>query len=244
MFVNGLKTKIIIAMLCALILSVAPSALAAPVTVTLDASMSAWYEQRFSTYTGPSRNQNYVVGFTPGSFGDKTYRNLFVFDLSGVSESAASAELHLTRGSGGGLDPFATYTLYQVTASAAEVMDGGTNAEKEVIWNDLGSGVVYGSAQISNSSGATELVTVDLNAEALADINAADGLFVMGGALSPVSTNGGMRFGHTHPGSTPLGSFVPIRQLTMTVPEPSTLMLAAIGFLSLFAFAGRRYRVS
>ena len=209
------------------------SACAAPSTVTLNATMSAWYERKFSTYTGPSLNQNYVAGFSPGAFGDKIWRNFFVFDLSSVNETVVSADLLLTRGSGGGVNDTATYTLHQVTTPAAAVMSGGTNAEESAIFADLGSGDVFGSVEIPKGGAATDIVTIELNNDALSAINAGSGLFVMGGDLAPESTAGGVRFGHTHPGSTPLGSVTPTRQLILTVPEPATLSLLALGSLAL-----------
>jgi len=239
---KALKTKAIIAVICPVVLGVAPPAWAGPLTVTVEATMSAWYEQRFSIYTGPSTNQNYVVGFSPGSFGDKTWRYFFAFDLSAVDETAVAADLHLTRGTGGGLASFAMYTLYEVTASPQDVMAGGTNEQKAAIWSDLGSGVVYGSAEIPNSGDATDIVAIELNAEALEGNNAADGLLVLGGALSPASTSGGVRFGHTHPGSRPLGDVPPIRRLVLTVPEPSSVVLAVLGLSLFLAFICRRRR--
>jgi len=199
------------------------------VTVTVEATRSAWYERRFSIYTGPSTNQNYVVGFSPGSSGDKTWRNFFVFDLSGLHGTAVSAKLRLTRGSGGGLAPTATYTLYEVTTPVETVTSGGTNEQKAAIWADLGSGLAYGSVEIPSGGAATDIVTIGLNETALAAISAEDGLLVLGGALAPQSTSGGVRFGHTHPGSTPLGDVAPVRQLVVTIPEPATPALLAIG---------------
>jgi len=205
---------------------------AAPTTVTVEATTSAWYERRSSTYTGPSLNQNYVAGFSPGAFGDTLWRNFFVFDLSGVDETVVSADLLLTRGSGGGVADTATYTLHQVTTPLDTVTSGGTNAQEAAVFADLGSGTVFGSVEIPKGGEATDIVTIGLTADALAAINAANGLLVLGGALAPESTAGGVRFGHTHPGSTPLGSVIPTRQLVLTVPEPATLSLLALGALA------------
>jgi hypothetical protein len=191
--------------------------------------MSAWYEKCWSTLTGPSLNQNYVVGFTAGAAGDKYYHNFFVFDLSGLDETAISAQLRLTRGTGGGLSPTATYTLHQVSTPADAVMTGGTNGEETAIFADLGSGVVYGSVEIPGGGEATDIVTIDLMAAALADLNAASGLWLLGGSLAPEDNYGGVRFGHTHPGSTPLGGVLPVRELVLTVPEPATAGLLAVG---------------
>ncbi|MGB2824793.1 MAG: PEP-CTERM sorting domain-containing protein [Phycisphaerae bacterium] len=209
----------------------AGAAWAEPPTVTVEATMSAWYQKRFSTYTGPSTNQNYVVGFEGGT-GDKTYRNLLVFDLSGVVEQAVSAEVRLTRGTGRGTAEAATYTLHEVTTPLAMAMGGGTSAENAATFADLGSGVVYGSAAIPSWAEVTDIVTIELNDDALAGINAAGGLFALGGALSPENTSGGVRFGHTHPGSTPLGDVLPTRYLVLTIPEPATLSLLALGGLA------------
>jgi len=205
---------------------------AEPPSVTVEATMSAWYQKRFSTYTGPSTNQNYVVGFEGGT-GDKTYRNLLVFDLSGVVEQAVAAEVRLTRGTGSGTVAAATYTLHEVTTPLATVMSGGTSAENAATFEDLGSGVVYGSVEIPSWAEVTDIVTIELDDDALADINASSGLFVLGGALSPEDTRGGVRFGHTQPGSTPLGDVIPTRHLVLTIPEPATLALLALGGLAL-----------
>jgi len=181
-----------------------------------------------------------LAGFSAGAFGDNIWRNFFVFDLSGVTDTVLAAELLLTRGTGGGLDDAATYTLHRVTTSAAMVMSGGTNAEEAAIYADLGSGDVFGTVNISRGGQAADTITVELNNDALAAINAASGLLVMGGELAPESTGGGLRFGHTHPGSRGLEGAIPIQQLVLTVPEPATLSLLALGSLALLRRRRRR----
>jgi hypothetical protein len=105
-------------------------------------------------------------------------------------------------------------------------------------WNDLGTGVVYGSRTMTAADKGS-VVEITLNSSAIAALNAATGLIGIGGSLTTLdgAANDKIVFGGTGFSDT----FPPdMSQLRLTlVPEPSTLFLLAIGAVSLL---GRRRR--
>jgi hypothetical protein len=122
-------------------------------------------------------------------------------------------------------DPTETLDIYDVTTAAASVTDGTAGVAG---FGDLGSGTLYGSRIVSAADNGT-VVEITLNAAALADLNAAGGLFVLGAALGSLSGVADQYvFGFS------MAPFVDdhTRQLVLdvaTVPEPSTIALFAVG---------------
>jgi hypothetical protein len=70
-----------------------------------------------------------------------------------------------------------------VTTSAAAITG---NAAGLAGFNDLGSGTLYGTRLVSTADNGT-VIEIVLNSAALADLNAASGLFLFGGALGTVA---------------------------------------------------------
>jgi hypothetical protein len=125
------------------------------------------------------------------------YRNWFQFDLSSVTTAVTAATLQVNPGvlvtdcapQPCSPAPTATYTLFDV--SAASIAALGTNST--AIWADLGSGTSYGSLTASAPLGSLgggngPIVSIPLNAAAVAAINANRGTsFVLGGAVTTLT---------------------------------------------------------
>ena len=84
--------------------------------------------------------------------------------------------------------PSATYTLYDVTTPIATLNADQSGAV--AIYNDLGSGVAFGSVSVSAADNGTQVI-VDLNAAGIAAVNAnLGGEFAIGGTLGTYSPPG------------------------------------------------------
>jgi len=154
---------------------------------------------------GGDISPNYAVG----TFQQFITNNFFTFDISDLDVPIRSGYLSLPRFLTTGPLP-TTYRLFDVSTDAATLnANNGTNVG---IFNDLGSGVLYGSVVVSDLLLPDPLV-IDLNASAIAAINAAAGsgerFFSIGGTL------------------------------TGPVPEPGTVILVGSGLAGL-AFRSRR----
>jgi hypothetical protein len=167
-------------------------------------------------------------GFIPG-VGNFTSsrRGYFAFDLSGKTDTVTSAIFRVwgwapnngpevSSGVYGSADASETLQLYSVdNHSVSQVVnapynDNSNHAVDVPIWEDLGSGTVYGSREFTAADGqapgliASPLssttdcsapapgdacgrwIDFELNAAALADINAATGDWVFGTAISTI----------------------------------------------------------
>jgi hypothetical protein len=123
------------------------------------------------------------------------YRNFFVFDFSGVSGNVASARLELENAPFGATGS-ARVTLYDVQTAPDTLTRGQRNAKE--IFNDLGSGTIYGSAAQSYAA----VVSIELNADFLSAINSGkSGPFAIGGALGQSQ---GLAFAFAGPGQARL----------------------------------------
>lgn len=142
-------------------------------------------------------NNNYIARVTSTS----ENRNFFVFDLSGINETIASAKLQIesvsTSGNAGTLTIHDVDTPIATLTASHFVTDGISNAEGLDIFDDLGTGIVYGSTPLTpvnalcnpNVKAGTDptcpsvIEEVELNAAGVAALNSASGLFAFGGRI-------------------------------------------------------------
>ena len=136
--------------------------------------------------TNSNSNTNYFVGTNPD-----THNNYFTFDITALSAhpcaTPQSATLRVHSGSGN-LPPntFLNYKLYGVDTDPF-VLSQKDNNPDAAIFNDLGSGPIYGSYFLNTSFVGTFALTLNataLNAIAAAKANG-EQFFSIGGALFP-----------------------------------------------------------
>jgi len=109
---------------------------------------------------------------TPTGTAIKTYRSFFVFDLNSLAATgtAAALRLELTAYTSGAGEE--TLQVYDVSTNTATLVADG--AGQTAIYDDLGSGELYGEFEVSPADQNTVL-DIPLNAAAMAGINAAAG---------------------------------------------------------------------
>ena len=102
-------------------------------------------------------------------------RPYFVFDLSGIgSVSSAVLRAYLFADGYSSPDSSETWSLFEVTTDIPLLGTSGVS-----IFDDLGSGVAYGSVSVSaNDQGS--FVEVVLGADALTSLSASSGLWAIG----------------------------------------------------------------
>ena len=174
---------------------------------------------------------NYIVGDHSAA----TFNKFFTFDLSGVSGKITQITLFAYNSSAfeifdGGyvsLDPFETWSLFDVNTPLASLLDGTGGV---AAYNDLGSGTLLGSRQIlSTENGVFIDVRLDVNNLLLVDDKLA-----IGGALIPLD-DGRVFAGssNAYPGNPPRLELV-FEQDSNVIPEPVTMMLFGIGMAGAF----------
>jgi len=136
-----------------------------------------------------STNNNYIAGFQ--TLGNVEVRNYTTFTLSPWTPTIVAAELRLFNPIIGysSPDPTETYTLFDVSATAAalDTTRLGGDATGISIFNDLGSGTIYGTRAVSASDNNTT-VAIQLNAAAVAALNASIGSTIsFGGAITTLA---------------------------------------------------------
>ncbi len=151
------KSKYYIVTICTLVLTLYYG-LASAATTTLSEVDRGWYDSTGYHLTG---NTNYYVG--EGSIYEEPtageYRNWFVFDLSGISDTILSATLRLENTSYDSPDSTETYTLFDITTSLSSLTGGSGGVSA---FNDLGGGTSYGFQTVSSADDFS-LVDISLN---------------------------------------------------------------------------------
>jgi hypothetical protein len=153
-----------------------------------------------------------------GSDASATYRSFYTFNLSGIDETITQATLRIMRGVQSG--PL-TLSFWDVTSPAYDVNNRSTYYPS--IFNDLGSGISYGSASVGNGDSG-DYLSFTLNANALAALNAASGYLTIG---ITVDTPNAYIFGATGHDRSYLDLAV-----GNNVPEPATLLLFGAALLA------------
>jgi hypothetical protein len=154
------------------------------------AACTGWYN---NSGVHDDTNPNYIVG----TISTTGFNDYFVFDIP-VGLVITSAQLSIGN-PGNGYDSASTSLLWSLfdVSTPVETLESPQSGAT-AIYNDLGSGVLYGSTSVDASTDGNQ-VTVNLDAAAIASLTAAEGdAFAFGGTLSPS---------------------------TSTVPEPSAVFL-------------------
>jgi hypothetical protein len=173
----------------------------------IDFAYRGWYDQ---TGSHSADNWNYATGTSVQTI----YRDFFVFNIPSSELPYTEAYLYLYNPSSGFFNSSGTsltYAVHDVTTGLAALEATQTSAVST--FNDLGWGVFYGSV-VATAADNGQYVRVDLNGNALADINAARG--------------GAIAFGGK------------ADALESAVPEPATFSLFGGALLALGFFARRR----
>jgi len=167
------------------------------------------------------------MNYLAGSSNQSSFRDWFVFDLSSLAGTAdtTQATLLLYLGSPNGTSSpqgVETFSLFDVSTAPGNLDVTGPSP---LIYADLGSGVSYGSADITAGQ-MDSFVAITLNADGLAALNAAKGgQFAIGGAVTTVDDPlreeyvFGFSFGPLSDSQLVLGP----------VPECGSLTLAGLG---------------
>lgn len=164
----------------------------------INSADSGWYTD--AGLHNPN-NTNYINGLC-SNCGGAIFRDFFVFNIP-VGLTVTSATLFLDTFIYDSLSASETLTLFDVSTNLNSLL-GGTGGI--AAYNDLGSGVSYGS-RVYTLADQNLFRSITLNAAALAAIQAsAGGLFALGGALE-----------------------------SQAVPEPSTLSLLGVSLAALIA---------
>jgi hypothetical protein len=187
-------------------------------TVAIVYTDRGWYSS--DGFHDPS-NTNYIAGDFTDPTGSHEHRNFFVFDLSSIAKPIASATLTLLDPLYVSDDPSENYELHDVVTPIPSLIAGTGGL---AAFNDLGSGVVYGSRTMTAADKGT-VVNIPLNSSAIDAMNNATGPFAMGGSITTLDsiTSDEFAFGFSDILSVDFGGAL---QLTLA-PEPTSAALIA-----------------
>jgi hypothetical protein len=128
------------------------------------------------------------TSYQAGRDGIDQYRNFFVFDIPDVPIDAAQLLVLNPPGGYASVDASETYAVFDVSTPVADLVAGGNN--RNTIFVDLGSGLLFGSTVISEQDNG-QTVAITLTPDAVAGLNDARGqLFAIGGALTSIEESG------------------------------------------------------
>jgi len=193
---------------------VAPTPVTAA-TLTLNAIEQGWWSPTVVN-TIPN-NMNYITGQTLGV----QFHSFFTFQVPVLPSDfmVASAVLELRRAVGAG-NATQTLGLFDVATAAATLAQQPNNANDpllSVVYQDLGSGISYGtfSVSVSPTDDQTEILQFSLNQNALAAIQSSQSsFFSIGTALLGLPPTGEQYLF----GFSGLGSAIDGAKLTLSTP--------------------------
>ena len=170
----------------ALVLSGVTAVRGADCPLIFPASDSGWYNA--ANFHDPENN-NYIVGYhAPGA---TELRNFFVFDLPVLGGAVAGAQLRIYSFTIHTPPGAETLQLHHV-ATPVSTLVAGTGEGVTNVFNDLGDGLLYAARAVTNTE-ANSFITLALNSNAIAAINAASGQrFALGGRLSTLTAAPGV----------------------------------------------------
>jgi len=201
---------------------------------TLSHVSTGWYAA--DNGDGPGIGIVPITGFL-GS--NNEYRGYFIFDLSRVQGRIAGARIQVRRGVQS--TPL-TLGLWDVTTPAGAVMTyaPGENDRNQNIWNDLGSGKLYGAFSMSTGS-RNDLLEFNLNKQSINDLNNASGLFTIGSSLiNPIGDIQSQIFGGHGYESWTAESYLVLD--IKEIPEPATMALLIAGMFGLLGLQRKKAR--
>ena len=189
-------------------------------------------------------NDNYPVLCAQSGY---TLNNYFLFDLSGVSGPITGAILRVynpdTPVSPGfpfgytSSDPTENYALFDVSTATADLVAGyGVGSlVGQAIFSDLGSGQNFGMYTASLADNG-KFVEISLNASGVAALNAAHGMFAVGGKITTLDAVVNRESLFVSGFLSTAGSNAP-QLVISSVPEPagSALFVAGLGLVGLAA---------
>ena len=240
----------------ALVLLLKAAALGDTVTFTTQNSVvsgkrnQGWYSP---TKSHDPSNPIYVTG-NAGSIGGPyaQYRSFFTFNLTSLTANVVSAQFQLTRfGSVGrettdrnGVPINDTNSGVSQQLSVWDVATGATllntaSGINQAIYDDLGSGTLFGTYTEAQHWDPDGVLTINLDAAAIATINRTHGAISFGLSLNADTTQNDNIFGNTGGAYNGTQALV----LTTAVPEPSPWALLGAGVAGLGVVALRRSRV-
>ena len=167
--------------------------------------------------------------FSDSSLDPQESRNFYVFDLATVPQSeqivAAQFRVELSAAGYHSLAPSETIEFVDVETPITALIDCPGPVPDRTIFDDLGSGAVYGSVTVTEDDEQTFL-NIDLNETAVARLNeAADGMFAIGGHLETIDTSYNR---HSLFFNEPVAPPGPVRELILTTrgctPVPEDLV--------------------
>lgn len=186
----------------------------------------------------------YLTGWESGIESGIEYRSFFVFDIPESTEFEEGATLSLWMPVGGfsSNQSFETITAWEVLTPVADLLTSWDEGDEgKVIFEDLGSGEIYGSTTVmATETGA--YFTMVLNATAVAALNASAGNpFAFGVSMTSLvaGPDAETAFANTATGDGP-NTGAEAGRLN-TVPEPTVAMLVGLSVGGLF-FLRRRSR--
>jgi hypothetical protein len=151
--------------------------------VTVNANAFGYWD---STGAHTAGVLSYEVGQSPTS--SNLYNDYFIFNLSGTYPTILGASLNLSADNYSSPLSSDTYGLFDVSTPLASLVATGVGQTN--IYNDLGSGVSYGTKTVTASSNG-QLLSIPLNAAAVAALNNKRGSqFALGGALTTATGSG------------------------------------------------------
>ncbi|TWU37280.1 PEP-CTERM motif protein [Novipirellula artificiosorum] len=185
--------------------------------------------------TRPNNNSN--ENYFTGSASSSVLRSFFTFDLSSLSGTVTSATLSLRRFDFISDEGSETLGFFDVLTDAATLNNNvGSSA---AIFADLGTGVSYGSFTLDVAT-TPDVLTFNLNANALADIQSAQGgFFSIGGSL--LTDDGNDRI-FSSSGAFDPHSLTVVTTSAGAVPEPTSLAIFGFGAFGLAGFRRRKQK--
>jgi hypothetical protein len=127
-------------------------------------------------------NDNYFSGYLATTNTPNISRGYFTFDLSGIEGVVDAAAIDIRLAETKSPDPRETIGLYDISTSPLAL--NARDVVNPSIFDDLGTGRMYGSIEIAVGAPWEIILEIPLNEAAIADINAhIGGFFSIGASL-------------------------------------------------------------